>query len=56
MNSRESIEILALRNELAENNEITAIREKFYQGRILILVKELEQVRNELSFRRVSNG
>jgi hypothetical protein len=53
---KESIGILALRNELSENNEIAAIKEKFYQGRVLILVKELEQVRNELSFRRSING
>jgi len=53
---KDSIEMLALRNEMAENNEIAAIREKFYQGRVLILVKELEQVRNELNFRRNNNG
>lgn len=48
--------MLALRNELAENNEIADIREKFYQGRVLMLTRELEQVRNELNFRRLSNG
>ncbi len=53
---KDSIEMLALRNELAENNEMAAIREKFYQGRVLILIKELEQARNELSFRRSING
>ena len=53
---KDSIEMLALRNELAENNEIAAIREKFYQGRVLILTKELDQVRNELNFRRSNNG
>ena len=53
---KESIEMLALRNELAGNNETAAIIEKFYQGRVLILTKELEQARNELSFRRSING
>ena len=53
---KESIEILALRNELSENNEIADIKEKFYQGRVLILARELEQVRNELNFRRNING
>ena len=53
---KDSIEILALRNELAENNEIAAIREKFYQGRVLILVRELEQTKNELNFIRICNG
>ena len=53
---KESIEMLALRNELAENNEIADIKEKFYQGRVLILTKELDQARNELSFRRSING
>jgi hypothetical protein len=53
---KESIEMSMLKNDLSENNEIAAIREKFYQGRILILARELEQVRNELSFRRSING
>jgi hypothetical protein len=53
---KESIEMSMLKNELSKNNEIATIREKFYQGRVLILVKELEQVRNELNFRRNNNG
>ena len=53
---KESIGILALRNELLENNEVAAIIEKFYQGRVLILTKELDHARNELSFRRSING
>jgi len=56
MNSKDSIEMLSLRNELAENNEAAAIREKFYQGRVLILVRQLEQAKNELNFMRICNG
>lgn len=53
---KESIEMSMLKNELSKNNEIATIREKFYQGRVLILTKELDQARNELSFRRSING
>ena len=56
MNNKDSIEMLSLRNELAENNEAAAIREKFYQGRVLILVRELEQTKSELNFMRICHG